>query len=155
MPELKKLIWEGLSQLFPDHVCTSIQHGYSYLFFKGFKIIYNVDNSIDVLDVHIKTDYYIDKYGIDNVVEFTRDKARLIGDEEHHNTLAKMTLHSSSSTYGSNRDSLLNNIVLDIKYDIRNIEKYIASNDSALISITNYFYANNKIMENLVLKKMV
>ena len=94
------------------------------------------------------TYYYIDKYGIDNVVEFTRDKARLIGDEEHHNTLAKMTLHSSSSTYGSNRDSLLNNIVLDIKYDIRNIEKYIASNDSSLISITNYFYANNKLILN-------
>ena len=71
MPELKKLIWEGLSQLFPDHVCTSIQHGYSYLFFKGFKIIYNVDNSIDVLDVHIKTDYYIDKYGVRKVKDYT------------------------------------------------------------------------------------
>ena len=95
------------------------------------------------------TYYYIDKYGVDNVIQFTRDKARLIGDEEHHNTLAKMSIHSNSNVYGSSRDSLLNNLVLDIKYDIKtNIANYKDDSDFPLIDITDLFYKDNKLILN-------
>lgn len=70
MLELKKLIWKGLLQLFPDELCVSSLHGYSYLFFKGFKIIRNVDNSIDVFDTHIGSEYYTDKYGIERPKDY-------------------------------------------------------------------------------------
>lgn len=93
------------------------------------------------------TYYYIDKYGINSVIEFMRDKARLIGDEEHHNTLAKMSLHTSNSIYGSNRDSLLNNLVLNMKYDIKtNIANYKDDSKLPLLDITNLFYKDGKLL---------
>ena len=70
MPKLKKLIWKGLLQIFPDQVCTSVLYGYAYLFFKGFKVIHYTDDSIDVFDTHIGTDYYIDKYGIERARDY-------------------------------------------------------------------------------------
>lgn len=93
------------------------------------------------------TYYYIDKYGVESVIEFSRDKARLLGDEVHHNTLAKMSLHSSANTYSSSRDSLLNNLILDIKYDIKtNIMHYKDDSTLPIIDITDLFYKNEKLI---------
>ena len=62
LSSLYKEIWGGLQQLSPDDICVSKEHGYSYQFFRGYKIIKNTDTTISVYDTHIN-DYYTDKYG--------------------------------------------------------------------------------------------
>lgn len=66
---LYKEIWAGLQQLCPNDICTSTEHGYSYHFFKGYKIIKNIDATISVYDTHIN-DYYTDKYGCKRVNKY-------------------------------------------------------------------------------------
>ena len=60
---LLKLIWVEVANLYPNDICTSLEDGHLYQFFKGYKIILNTDTTISVFDTHI-SEYYTDKYGM-------------------------------------------------------------------------------------------
>ena len=60
---LLRLIWVEVAHLYPNDICTSLEDGHLYQFFKGYKIILNTDNTISVFDTHIN-EYYTDKYGL-------------------------------------------------------------------------------------------
>ncbi len=64
-----KDIWVGLQQLYPNDICYSKEKEQSYQFFRGFKVVRNSDTTINIYNTHIN-DYYIDKYGIQQVTQY-------------------------------------------------------------------------------------
>lgn len=64
-----KDIWVGLQQLYPNDICYSKETQKSYQFFRGFKVIKNTDNTVQVYDTHI-SEYYTDKYGIQRITQY-------------------------------------------------------------------------------------
>ena len=74
---LLKKIWVGVYNLYPNDICTSLEDGHLYQFFKGYKIILNTDNTIAVFDTHI-SEYYTDKYGMKRPNKYIPVKSKVL-----------------------------------------------------------------------------
>lgn len=99
--------------------------------------------------------YYIDKYGIDSVLDMYKidanyfNRVKLVGDEKHHNPIASFIMPKNVGNLGglmfsdrSSKDNIVNHIMHSVLEE--DIELYLSNLNEDAFDITNLFYKDGK-----------